>query len=160
MTWKQRLTDRRTWLAVGAGLAVGAVGAGVGWQVWLKPQRELAQLRFDTMNDVLKMYGLQTAYKQAHGTYANDLETLLASSPDRAAFKARLASHVDINTVAVVNEGAKFKIEVNVLDKDRTLVKIKGPPPEFVPRDAPKNIVEPGQAVDGDAGKPVLPPAR
>ncbi len=159
-TWKERLTDRRTLLAAGAGLAAGLAGAAAGWQVYLKPQRELAQLRYDAMNDVLTLYGLQTEYQRAHGAYAGDLETLLTYAPERTAIKARLAAHVDINTVAVVNEGAKFKIEVNVLDKDRTLVKIKGPPPEFVPRDAPKALVEPGQAVDGDAGRPVLPPAR
>ncbi|MBI3564935.1 MAG: hypothetical protein HY079_07055 [Elusimicrobia bacterium] len=156
--WKERLTHRNTLIAMGAGLAVGALGAFGGYWVWLKPQRELARLRFDAMNDVLKLYGLQTDYMKAHGSYAGDLETLLASSGQRDAVRARLAAHVDLNTITVVDEGAKFKIEVNVLDKDRTLMKIKGPPPEFTPRAAPKMLAEPGRSALPDPGAPVLPP--
>lgn len=155
--WKERMTHPRTLLAIGAGLAVGALAAFGGYQVWLKPQKELARLRFDAMNDVLKLYGLQTDHMKAHGSYANDLETLLASSGQRDALRARLAAHVDMNTITVVNEGAKFKIEVNVLDKDRTLMKIKGPPPEFTPSAAPSMPTEPGQSALPDAGAPVLP---
>ena len=160
LTWRQRLTHRSTLMAAAAGLAVGALGAAGGYYVWLRPQRALAQLRYDAMNDVLKLYGLQTDYQKAHGAYANDLETLLAFSGQRDALWQRLASHVDMNTIAVVNEGAKFRVEVNVRDADRTLIKIKGPPPEFVPRSAPKVIEHGVPSALPDAGAPVLPPSH
>ncbi len=156
--WKERLANRGIALGIGAGLAFGVLGAGLGWRVWLKPQRDRANLRYESMNDVLKLYGLQTAYKAAHGTYADGLGALLSAAPDRDAIRARLAAHVDMNTVAVVAAGAKFKIEVNVLDGNRTLIKIKGPPSNFVPREAPRTLVETGQSAGADVGAPVLPP--
>lgn len=159
LTWKQKMTHPRTLGAIALGVLVGAAGAAGGWYVWLKPQRELARLRYDAMMDVLKLYDLQVKYKQARGAYANDLESLLASSGDKEALRARLALHVDMNTIAVVDQGEKFRVEVNVLDKDRTLMKIKGPPPEFTPRAVPVVPTEPGLSPLSNGGAVAPPPA-
>ena len=55
------------------------------------------------------------------------LAALLSVSPDAAALKARLAANADMNTLAVVGTADKFKIELNVLDPERTSIKIRGP---------------------------------
>jgi len=159
LTWGQRLAHPRTLLSLAAGVLVGVAGAAGGWWLWLKPQREAAHLRYEAMMDVLKLYDLQVKHKQARGAYADGLETLLASTGEREAIKARLAAHVDMNTIAVVNMGEKFRVEVNVLDPDRTLMKIKGPPPEFTPRAAPNVPVEGGLSPLSNGGALTAPPA-
>ena len=117
----------RVLTALAAGLALGAAGAAVGWRVWLKPRRQESELRYETLRDITALFGLQLSYKIAKGTYANDLDALLTITPNSAALKARLAAHVDLSTLAVVGNAEKFKIEANVRDKDRTLMKLKGP---------------------------------
>jgi hypothetical protein len=77
--------------------------------------------------DISRLYGLQLAYKQAHGTYANDFAALLTVAPDAAALKASLSANVDMTTLTVVGDANKFKIELNVLDHDRTPFKVRGP---------------------------------
>jgi hypothetical protein len=85
------------------------------------------QKRYESTIDIAKLYGLQLSYKRAKGTYANDLASLLSVEPDAAALKASLAANVDMTTLAVVGDAAKFKIELNVLDPVRTPIKIRGP---------------------------------
>lgn len=125
---------------VAAGLALGALGAAGGWWFWLKPQRDLARVRYETFQDVSTLFSLQLHYKKVKGVFAPDLDALLTLSPDRDAFKARMADHLDMNTIAVVGDADKFKVEANVLDKDRTLIRLKGPivtPPRAAPRTLP-----------------------
>jgi hypothetical protein len=161
LTFKQRFLLPKNLALLAAGLAVGAVGAALGWQAWLKPQRELAEKRFNTLKDVTTLFGLQLQYKAANGVYANDLDSLLTLAPDRGAFKTRMAEHLDVATLAVVGTADKFKIEANVLDKERTLVKLKGPIATPPPREAPKLNPEASSAAGPDAGAPVAaPPAN
>lgn len=159
LTWKERLSHPKTFLAVAAGMAVGALGVAGGWQFYLKPLRRVADLRYETMQDVSTLFGLQLHYKKVRGVYAPDLETLLSLSPDREDFKARMREHLDLNTIAVVGDAEKFKVEANVLDAERTLIRIKGPieTREPTPESAlPLN--ESTTAAGPDGGAPVLPP--
>jgi hypothetical protein len=127
------MTSRTTLRAVAAGLAIGAAGAAAWWRLSYLPARAIVQRRYQSTLDIAKLYGLQLSYKRVKGTYANDLGSLLLVDPDGRALKANLAANVDMNTLAVVGDANKFKIELNVLDPDRTLIKIKGP---IVPRAA------------------------
>ena len=140
-----------------AGIAVGAAGAVGVWSVWLKPLRDDAQIRTETVQDTSKLFGLQLQYFQAQGAYANDLDTLLALDPDRAAFKAHMARHLDMSTIAVVGNAKKFKIEANALDKDRTLIKLKGPVFEQDTTEADIRMTEASSSAGGDAGVPLAP---
>jgi hypothetical protein len=158
-TWKERLFAPRTLGFAAAGLAVGLAAAGIGWKVWLVPQRRIAVLREETVRDVMALYDLQVKYKRAHGTYANGLDALLPFAPDPAALKARMAAHLDLSTLAVVGSADKFRIEANVLDGERTLVKIAapsrtGPPPPTAA--IPMAVPASG---DSDGGAPIAPQA-
>lgn len=154
-TWTQRLWNPKTFVALAAGLAVGALGAAGGWWLWLKPQRDVARLRYETMQDVSTLFGLQRHYKEAKGVYAPDLDALLTLSPDRDAFKARMARHLDLNTIAIVGGTDTFKVEANVLDPDRTLIRIKGPI-ENAYNYAPASLPQQAPQTDGD-GAPINP---
>lgn len=127
MNWKQRLTHRSTFMAVAAGLALGTAVAGAWWKIYVVPEQALVRKRYQSTMDIARMYGLQLSYKRAHGTYANDFASLLSIDPDGAALKASLAANVDMNTLTVVGDANKFKIELNVLDPDRTPIRVKGP---------------------------------
>jgi hypothetical protein len=122
-----RLTQPRTLAYIALGLALGAAGAGAGWVVYLKPMRAIADIRYRSHQGLMRLYDMQLAYYAAHGTYANDLETLLASAPDGAKVRAQLKSSVDLNTLAVVGTASWFRLEANVLDPERTAVKFRGP---------------------------------
>jgi hypothetical protein len=124
---KHALTEPRTLYIVAAALALGAAGAGVGWKLVLQPARAIAVVRYQSHLGLMKLYDLQLAYHGAHGTYANDLDTLLASEPDGARLRAQLAASMDINTLAVIGDANRFRLEANVLDPQRTSVKIRGP---------------------------------
>ncbi|MFI5362502.1 MAG: hypothetical protein ACHQ49_11075 [Elusimicrobiota bacterium] len=130
-TWKERLTHQTTILAVAGGLVLGAAGTAAWWRVSFAPSRALTEKRVQATLDIARLYALELSYKQAHGAYANDLNALLSAGRDGAALKASLAANVDMNTLAVVGDAQKFKIELNVLDAGRTLIKVKGP---VVPR--------------------------
>lgn len=154
-TWTQRASDPKFLAAIAAGLAVGALGAAGGWWFWLKPQRDVARLRYETMQDVSTLFGLQRHYKEVRGAYAPDLDALLTLSPDRDAFKAHMAQHLDLNTIAVVGSTDAFKIEANVLDSDRTLIRIKGPI-ENTYNYAPTSLLPQAQPLDV-GGAPIDP---
>ena len=124
---KTQFSDPRTLFFMALSLTVGAAGAGVGWQVYLKPIRALAYTRYESHLALMRLYDLQVAYRAANGTYANDLDTLLASAPDAAQLREKLKATVDINTLAVVGDANRFRLEANVLDPQRTSVKIRGP---------------------------------
>ena len=127
ITFKDRLRDKNTWLYVGLACALGALAAFAGGRILLKPMRQLTVVRYQSHQGLMRLYELQVGYRAAHGTYANDLETLLASAPDGAQVRERLRTSVDLNTLAVVGDANRFRLEANVLDPDRTSVKIRGP---------------------------------
>lgn len=119
--------NRKKLLAVAGGVALGSAAAAAWWRFSVVPERALVRKRYQSTMDIATLYGLQLSYKRARGTYANDLASLLSVDPDGAALKASLAANVDMNTLTVVGDANKFKIELNVLDSGRTLIKIKGP---------------------------------
>ncbi len=120
-------TNRKKLLAVAGAVALGAAAAATWWRFSIAPKRALVQKRYQATMDIATLYGLQLSYKRARGTYANDLASLLSVDPDGAALKASLGANTDMNTLTVVGDANKFKIELNVLDPDRTLIRIKGP---------------------------------
>ncbi len=124
---KTQFSDPRTLFFIALALTVGAAGAGVGWQVYLKPIRALAYTRYQSHFALMRLYDLQVAYHAANGTYANDLDTLLAAAPDAAQLREKIKATMDINTLAVVGDANRFRLEANVLDPQRTSVKIRGP---------------------------------
>lgn len=124
---KARFTDPRTLAYIALSLGLGAAGAGIGRQVYLKPIRALADTRYQSHLALMRLYDLQVAYRAANGTYANDLDTLLAAAPDAAQIREKLKATVDLNTLAVVGDASRFRLEANVLDPQRTSVKLRGP---------------------------------
>ncbi|MBI4062047.1 MAG: hypothetical protein HY403_11540 [Elusimicrobia bacterium] len=122
-----RLFEPRTLLRIALSLTLGAAGAGVGWRLYLKPKRAIAEIRYQSHLCLMRLYDLQMAYRGAHGVFAGDLETLLASAPDGAQLREKLRSSVDLETLAVVGGADRFRLEANVLDPQRTSVKLRGP---------------------------------
>ena len=153
---KQRLSHPKTLLAIVGGVALGAVAAAAWWRVMVVPAETLAHKRYQSTMDIVTMYGLQLSYKRAKGTYANDLASLLSVDPDAAALKASLAANVDMNTLTVIGDADKFRIELNVLDPDRTLIKIKGPIPPRAPAAAPPVLRTQAPPMNAD-GAPISP---
>lgn len=122
-----QLKQPRTLGIIALALAIGAAGAGIGWKVYLEPLRAIAQTQFRAHNTLVKLYDLQLAHHEAHGAFANDIDALLAAAPDAAEIRAQLKSSVDLNTLAVIGDDKRFRLEANVLDPLRTSVKIRGP---------------------------------
>lgn len=153
-TWRRRLAHPRILAAMLAGIAAGLILAAGGWRWYLRPRREIARIRYDTLQDLMALYALQVAHHKSAGTYADNLDALLADAKDAAALKARLAKHVDLDTVTIVGNAERFKLEANALDGERSLIKVKGP---VMPRRAskpPAPLPEPSSAPQ-DAGAPV-----
>lgn len=126
-TLKSGLTNRRSLIIIAIALALGMAGAALGSHLYLKPMRAIAEKRYQSHLCLIRLYDLQIAYHAAHETYANDLDTLLATAPDAAELRAQLKNSVDINTLTVVGDAERFRLEANVLDEQRTSVKIRGP---------------------------------
>ena len=124
---KSRFADPKVLMYIALALAFSVAACGVGWQYYLKPQRKIAFTRYQSHQLLMKLYDLQLAYHAAHGTYADGLDALLASSPDGAQLRQQLRACVDLNTLAVLGEQDRFRLEVNILDPQRTAVKIRGP---------------------------------
>ena len=154
MDSKSRLKKTRGLLGLAGGVALGAAAAAGWWRVVEVPAQALRQKRYESTMNVVKMYGLQLAYKRARGTYANDLASLLSVDPDGAALRASLAANIDMSTLAVDGDANKFKIEVNVLDPDRTLIKITGPIGRRARATTPLALPIQAPAVDAD-GAPI-----
>ncbi len=114
-------------MAVVGGLALGTALATGWWRISVVPEEALLRKRHEATLDIAKMYRLQLTYKQAKGTYANDFASLLSVDPDGASLKASLAANVDMTTLTVVGDANKFKIELNVVDPERTPIKVRGP---------------------------------
>jgi hypothetical protein len=113
--------------SIAAGLALGGVGTAIGYQVYLKPLRAIAQRRYGAHEALIRLYDLQLAYKNAHGAYANDLETLVGSAPDAEQLRAKLRANTDYSTLVVKGDAERFRLEANVLDRERTIFKFRGP---------------------------------
>jgi len=126
-TPRQRLLSPRAPVAVAAGLVVAAAVCGGIWRFSVKPAVEASVKIHAATMDMWALYDLQMARKRSVGVYANGLDALLATTKDGPALKARMAGYIDLNTAAVVGDADKFKVELNVLDEKRTLLKIKGP---------------------------------
>ncbi len=121
------LKNPRTLGMIALALALGAAGVGIGWKGYLEPQRAIARTQFQAHNTLLRLYDLQMAYGEAHESFANDLDTLLAGAADAASIRDRLKASVDLNTLAVIGDDKRFRLEANVLDPLRTSIKIRGP---------------------------------
>lgn len=124
---KTALLEPRTLFLIALSLALGAAGAAAGRHFYLKPLRAVAYTRYQSHLALMRLYDLQMAYRGANGTFANDLDTLLAGAPDAAKLREQLAASVDINTLAVVGDANRFRLEANIRDAERTSVKIRGP---------------------------------
>ena len=154
-TWRRRLVSPRSLMGMAVGLVIGCAVLGGVWRTYMRPQRETAQRRYDTTMDLWALYDLQMTHKLVLGTYANGLDALLATSRDGPALKARMAGHLDLNTVAVVGDAGKFRLEANVLDSERTLVKIKGPIMERMRPAAPAPTLPEASSSSSDMGAPI-----
>ena len=154
MHWKQRLTHWTTFALIAASVAVGLGLQFVVKRVQGDADQVITRKRYQATMDLAQMYGLQVTYKRAKGTYANDLASLLSVDPDAAALKASLAANVDMNTLAVVGDANKFKIELNVLDPDRTPIKIRGPITNKKVAAEPSALPAPAPPSNGD-GAPI-----
>ncbi|HXT01291.1 MAG TPA: hypothetical protein VN915_11490 [Elusimicrobiota bacterium] len=153
---KRRLNEGRTWLMIAATFLVGGAAAGAWRMYMLLPEQAMVHKRYQSSLDIARMYGLQLSYKRAHGTYANDFASLLTVAPDAAELKASLAANVDMNTLTVVGDESRFKIELNVLDGQRTPIKVKGPVPDARPAAAPAALTPAPPPMSAD-GAPIVP---
>lgn len=113
---------------VALGLAVaGTLGwAAYVWKTELAPIKAVADLRFRSHNALMRLYALQLAHHKRTGAFANDLDSLLAGAPDADQVRAELKATVDLGTLAVIGDDRRFRLEANVLDAERTLVKFRG----------------------------------
>lgn len=148
---------RFSWPLAAGAVVLGLLGAAAGVKVFLAPKRDLAVLRAESVKDVMTLYELQMAYKKRHGTFVDGAELLISKARDREGLRARLASHVDMATLTVVGDAEKFKIEANVLDAERTLLKIKGPIDGRRPERAVPRLAEHTRSGGLDAGAPIAP---
>ena len=124
---KAGLTNPRTLATIAVAAAVGVAGAFGVAKLYLAPIRAVSDTRFLSHECLMRLYDLQMAYHGAHGVYANDLETLLTGVTDAAQLRDKLKRSVDLNTLAVVGDANRFRLEINILDAQRTSVKIRGP---------------------------------
>jgi hypothetical protein len=113
--------------SIALGLALGGAGTAVAYQVWLKPLRAIAERRYGTQEALMRLYDLQLAYRASHGAFANDLETLVGSAPDAEKVRAKLRANADYSTLVVKGDAEKFRLEANVLDPQRTIIRFRGP---------------------------------
>jgi hypothetical protein len=131
LTHMKRLVSQPKALGLFAGLLLLGAGGVVAWrQVVLKPVRAIAEKRRGAHEALIRLYDLQMAHHRRRGTFANDLETLLAGSPDAQKIRDLIKANSDPNTLTVVGDADSFKLEANVLDPQRTIIKFRGPFPD------------------------------
>lgn len=124
---KASLRDPRNLIIIGLAAAVAVAGSAVFKKVVLGPELALAEKRLHSHEGLMRLYDLQLEYRKGHEAYANDLETLLATAPDGAQLREKLKATTDFSTLAVIGDEDRFRLEANILDPQRTLVKIRGP---------------------------------
>ena len=132
--WNAAFRQKRSPKLIAGSLALGVALSGLGWQFYLKPIRAIAEKRIQTQKAMIRLYDLQMTFRGAHGTFANDPETLINSAPDASALREQLKANADYSTLTVVGDAEKFKLESNVLDPERTAIKIRGPFPTSTPK--------------------------
>lgn len=109
-------------------VVAGVLGVCAHYYLSIKPQYEALMLRAQTTQDLFGLYTLQTAYHKRHGAYADDFEALVRTAPDGGkALRASLQAHSHLDTMVVAGDAEKFKLEANVRDAERTLIRVKGP---------------------------------
>lgn len=113
--------------AVLAGLAAGGAVWGAAWKLQVQPARAEAALQDRAHAALMRLFDLQTAYYEAHETYAVGLDAILMSAPDAQKLRSELKAVVDLETLVIVGDDERFRIEANVLDSRRSLVKFRGP---------------------------------
>lgn len=74
------------------------------------------------------LVSVNQAYRQANGTYAPDLDTLLKASGHEAEFRENLSQIVDMSTLKLVGSTDSYSLEGVALDEHRTLIKIHNAP--------------------------------
>ena len=124
---KSLVTSTRFLTVTAVLTVVSAAGAWGYWKVAVAPQIAIARVRFESHTALMRLYDLQLAYRKTHDTYAKDLDSLLASAADGPQLRAKLQETTDITTLAVIGDADRFRLEANVRDPERTLVKFRGP---------------------------------
>lgn len=120
-------TARFGWSLVAAG-ALALAGVVGWWFLVSKPEYDVIMLRANATSDLFALYDLQMAHQRSRGAFADDLEVLLKTAPDGGtALRARLQAHTHLDTLVVAGGAADFKLEANVRDAERTLLRVKGP---------------------------------
>ncbi len=115
-------------MSMAAVAALALAGAAGWWQLVAKPEHDALMLRAHVTTDLYALYDLQMAYKKRYGAFCGDLETLLKTAPDGGSdLRAKLQAHTHLDTLVVASDGEKFKLEANVRDAERTLVRVNGP---------------------------------
>lgn len=72
--------------------------------------------------------GINQAYRQANGTYAPDLDTLLKASGHEAELRENLSQILDMPTLKLIGDTSSYSLEGMALDEHRTLIKIHNAP--------------------------------
>ncbi|MEK7389772.1 MAG: hypothetical protein AAB036_08735 [Elusimicrobiota bacterium] len=108
-------------------LLIGVLGSGIGWNLWIRPLRDVSQRRYQAHQAMMRLYDLQMQYRAARGVFAGDIDTLLASTQDGERVRSILKANTDFTTLTVVGGEQSFRLEANVLDSERTIIKIRGP---------------------------------
>jgi hypothetical protein len=125
--WKRASLAPKMLLLLGLSTVLSGVGCFAYWQFAMKPQLEAAQTHYRAHIAMMRLWDLQKAYHAAHGTYANDLDSVLAGAPDADKLRETLKNNTDINTLVVRGDEKRFRLEANILDSERTLLKFRGP---------------------------------
>ena len=125
--YKRQLFSPRSLAAMAVAGVLSAAAAYGYWKTVLKPLQEISEKRYKSHMTLMRLYELQLAYRKTHETYAKDLDSLLASAADGPQLRAQLQATVDMATLAVIGDADRFRLEANILDHERTLVKFRGP---------------------------------
>lgn len=125
--YKRRLVAQFSLPAAVAFTVISGAAAYGYWTLAVKPVRVIAQTRYKSHLAMMRLYDVQIAYRKTHDTYAKDLDSLLASVSDGPQLKAQLQATTDLSTLTVIGDAERFRLEANVLDPERTLVKFRGP---------------------------------
>lgn len=124
--YKRRVVSPASLAAIGISTALSIAGVAGFHTFFIKPRRAIIATRYNSHVALMRLYKLQLSYHAAHGTFASTLETLLSSTPDGAQLREQLKATTDITTLAVIGDASRFRLEANILDPERTLVKFRG----------------------------------